>query len=524
MSWTIHLRASHPELPSIERVIGACPALLGRDLTLNALPLAGDDRISKVHASIDVREGRVLVRDEKSTNGTFVRGQPLDPSRWVDVGAADEEIAIRLADWDIRLVARRAPASTTARGPFVAPGSPTVVDSHPFGASQLPTDFGSPSGAGFFVSFAGPVDRLSEPAQAARAALEVLRAAVVAEIGKVPARDRAALVRRLREQYVEVRDDAVLDAHLARLIPEHVQAATPVAGAAAYAALQELSRCYVDGNQAVSTAEDIVAFKERLRMGIDELVGGIVRLVGGVDHYNDRLEVDGAGAAYPREAAEFARAVLEWRDETRDGAQIVRAAVLDVMVQQIGSFQATIRGVRELLTVLDPRTIETEWRNERRRRGRWGGLLARLLGPIGVLRTYKRHHHNLASEEDGWFRVLFGKRFAEEYQAFAREARASGGAHRPPQVAAPAEPQAALAAQLPPAPQAAATEPQRGDAAAPPVRGSTVAMAPALKPSQPPSPAPEPPPTEAQATRGGTVAMAPALKPRAAPRPRGDET
>jgi type VI secretion system protein ImpI len=451
---------------------------------------------------MDVRDGRVMVRDEGSTNGTYVHGQRLEPNRWVDIGASDEAIALRVVDWDLHLQARRAPTTTTARTATFAPGGATVLDATPFGASASPTAAGSPLAGGFLVSFAGPVDRVSEPAQAARAALEALRGAVKRELTKVPVCDRAALIQRLREHYPEVRTDAVLDAELAQLVPEHVQTTTPAAGAAAFAALQDLSSWYVDGKQPVSSPDDIVAFTERLRMGIDELVGGVVRLVGGVDQYNDKMEIDGAGAPYPREAAAFARAVFEWRDEARDGGQVVRAAVLDVIVQQLGSFQATLRGVRELLTVLDPKTIEAEWRNEARRRGRWGGLVARLLGPVGVLQTYRRQHHNLASEEDGWFRVLFGKRFAAEYRAFAREARASEGA---PRLAPRPDPHPV--AQLPSAPRAAAVEPLHAAALPGPeeLRGGTAAMAPPLTPSAPAVSASEP--------RGGTVVMAPALKP-----------
>jgi hypothetical protein len=509
MSWSFHLRATHPERPSVEQVIHACPALVGRDSSLCACALPGDPHVSKIHASLDVREGRVLVRDAQSTNGTYASGHRLEPNRWMDVGSADEELTVQIADWNVRLQARRV-ATTTSRAPLSASGGKTVVDGTPFGASDAPTVMGSPD-TGFLVSFAGPVDRISEPAQAARAALDVLRRTVVAELSKVPARDRAALIHRLRELYPEVRGDAVLAAELGRVVPDHVPAPPPGAGAAAFAALQDLSRWYVDGNQAVSTPEDIALFKERLRAGIDELVGGVVRLVGGVDHYHDEMDVAVVGASYPREPAEFARAVFEWRDEARDGAQVVRAAVLDVIVQQLGSFQATLRGVRELLNVLDPKTIAAEYKSEAEKRGPWGGLVARLLGPFGILQTYRRQYHNLASEEEGWFRVLFGKRFAEEYQAFARETRASQAARQlaPPANAPPRDP--ARLPSLPPAGERRSVEaPPIAPEGPPPGRGGTVAMVPALTPSAPAAKGTASAPPEA---RGGTVAMAPALKP-----------
>lgn len=57
-----------PDL-GLEREVGRVPFTIGRqdaDLTVN------DPSVSRLHAAVVVEEGRFVLRDQKSTNGTFV--------------------------------------------------------------------------------------------------------------------------------------------------------------------------------------------------------------------------------------------------------------------------------------------------------------------------------------------------------------------------------------------------------------------------------------------------------------------
>ena len=58
--------------------------LVGSDLT-NDLVIS-DGTVSRHHASITRREGRYELADLNSTNGTFVNGQRLTGSTWIDKG------------------------------------------------------------------------------------------------------------------------------------------------------------------------------------------------------------------------------------------------------------------------------------------------------------------------------------------------------------------------------------------------------------------------------------------------------
>jgi pSer/pThr/pTyr-binding forkhead associated (FHA) protein len=69
---------------------------IGRDSTLSQIVIA-DPRISKRHVWIGVREGRVLIEDQGSRNGTFVNDpksprvteQVLDPGDTVILGESE---------------------------------------------------------------------------------------------------------------------------------------------------------------------------------------------------------------------------------------------------------------------------------------------------------------------------------------------------------------------------------------------------------------------------------------------------
>lgn len=51
-----------------------------------ALSLPGDDEISRHHAQIELRDGRLVLLDLNSTHGTFVNGVPVQYERLLEQG------------------------------------------------------------------------------------------------------------------------------------------------------------------------------------------------------------------------------------------------------------------------------------------------------------------------------------------------------------------------------------------------------------------------------------------------------
>jgi predicted component of type VI protein secretion system len=421
MSWAVHIRAAHPERgQALEQRVDSCPAILGRDRAVAACALEGDDSVSKVHASIDVRGNRLMVRDVRSMNGTFTTAGRLEPDRWVDVGPADAENELRIGGWRLHVRATRslpfAPGATPPSG-----SQRTVLEAAPFGASQRTTD-----GAEGLTSFAGVVDRLSEPVYALRVAQTALDQALARAMADVVESDRAALREMLGGHYPELKTGWAEPA--SRKPAEDLGSSTP-ADAAALAIVKELSFRYT-GRGELTTAADLASFKRRVRSGIDAFVHGLVQALAGVNAYVDEMNVSpGASTGQlPRTEPELGFAVFGARSDAGEGAEIVRRAFHEIAIHQVASFNATLSGVRELLGELSPEAIESTVSRELERDGFWRRLWGRFFSARRFLESYRRRHRDLSTEENTRFALIFGRRFADEYHSIVRETRSSSAA------------------------------------------------------------------------------------------------
>ena len=92
--------------------------LLGRDPaeSLVAAAFASYENVSRRHATVTMDDGgHATIRDENSTNGTFVNGDRVLPG-----------IAVRLADGDVVRLARRRPAEVLLPRQYPDPASFTA--------------------------------------------------------------------------------------------------------------------------------------------------------------------------------------------------------------------------------------------------------------------------------------------------------------------------------------------------------------------------------------------------------------
>lgn len=83
------------------KVLPGIEARVGRDGTLCTIALA-EARISGVHATLKLEGATLMVRDDKSHNGTFVNGNRIPPGVWTPVPAGSQlrfgpiEFAVRV--------------------------------------------------------------------------------------------------------------------------------------------------------------------------------------------------------------------------------------------------------------------------------------------------------------------------------------------------------------------------------------------------------------------------------------------
>jgi predicted component of type VI protein secretion system len=425
MSWKVYVRAIHGGGKRVEWTIDRLPLVLGRDEAQSACLLDDDPSVSKVHASVDVRDGRLLVRDVRSTNGTFSGGRLLETHRWNDVGEASDENEITIGGWQVFVRARRAAAARPAASRIAG----TVLDPTPFGASQARTSVGDASFPTLLRAFPAVADRLSELVHASRSALAALERAVAHEVNAATEEERPALLTALREHYPEVRTSAFL-AEVASSARNAADPSVPEAQAVALASLQDLSRWYVDGAATLNTESDVSTFKDRLRAGTDALVLGLVQALSGLDVYVRQMQLDSEPAHFrsARSASEFARSLFDWRNPSVDGAELVRRAFMELSVHQVALLNAVFFGLRDLLDELAPDAIERARATALAKQGFWARLTSRITAPREWLETYRQRYLDLTSEEGARFALLFGPSFAEEYRSFVQESRASARA------------------------------------------------------------------------------------------------
>ena len=164
-------------------------------------------------------------------------------------------------------------------------------------------------------------------------------------------------------------------------------------------------------NGRITSEAELLAFKEHQRRTLDELLIGFVRLVSGLDKFEQQMALrpDNGAPALERSPAELIRQLLDWRLPGEEALEHVRASFADLMMHQVALLHGVMRGVKALLTELSPATIEAASQQRRKKS-------LHLLGGPDPWSLYKERHADFSDEENERFRVMFGADFAEEYR------------------------------------------------------------------------------------------------------------
>jgi type VI secretion system protein ImpI len=454
---------------SFDRTFPRPPVLIGREPGPSRCVL-DDPRVSKLHASIDIRGGSLWVRDAGSTNGTFAAGQRLEPNRWIPIGPVQHPVELRVSTWRIQAFACEVDAAdpslrSATLGELLA-GAPRSASM--LAAAAAAPGFGGPPEGARAAGPSQPPPPAEEPPRTLYApevraphqatydmrapvaqiapvyarlitAMNELYVATTRELDAMPPAARPHVCRQIAAAYPIV----ALDPSFQALFRHYGYSgstpppASPGGGAAASAlaaraldALQDLAGWYVGRARPLATEADVTAFKEKLRAAMDELIVGYVPLLAGMMRFEHQMALrsDDAGASpLPASPTEMAARLLDWKDGTDDLVVRLRGSFADLMMHQVALLNGVMSGVKALLTELAPGTIEKAAMREQGRRS-W---LARLFSRVDAWDLYKRRHSDLADEENERFRLLFGAEFADEYRQFVKEARDAGGEARP---------------------------------------------------------------------------------------------
>jgi hypothetical protein len=467
----LSVQAAHAleQAPRFSRVFHRCPVLVGRDVEV-ANCVLHDVRVSRLHASFDIREGWICVRDSGSTNGTFVNGERIPFDRWIAAGEISRTCEIRIAEWTLKVSASQIDTTSppddsdflTAVPPEPAPEpapGPAFNGTMVSGAMRPNlVDGQSGKGKGYTAQLADfptfPVIRAWGILSAARNEL----VSIIAEaIESAPHQQRPQLVRDIMlacegiEREPGVR--AILERHGGAPLPHTLESGAALS-------LQELARWYVNDQPPITNATEVFAFARKLKAGIDELLLGLVPMFAGLDRFEQQLALRppdaGRGGDLPRSARlprvprDAARLLFNWRDPTDNAVRAVRTDLVDLTMHQVAVLNGVMRGVKQLLAELAPGTIEVALRRKLEKRGFFGRIFSSFGAAKDRWDLYRERHGDLADEENERFRVIFGPEFVTEYKQSGETVAYPGRSSPPAQLPSVTAAHAAPAAWPPP--------------------------------------------------------------------------
>lgn len=455
------LSAAAPFSKTFERL----PVIIGRDDS-SANCVLPDVSVSRIHASVDVRQGRICVRDAGGRNGTFACGRRIPPDRWVPTGTVEDGCELVIGPWlltikvfdagdssddDGFLTAMSssageggAPATVMLGGVQAAPPPAEVAGGKtqkltrsamlPGSGSQAPSVPPASAEEFFRTRAMSPSELRPAPgsgappaagdglaqsfAELGAARIQMLQA-VVRVLDATPQAARRQRVCEIVRDYPELANEppvrSVLERNLGMPLGDTLEA-----GAAF--ALQELARWYVTDLPPLQSGADAMAFVRKLKAGIDELLAGLVPLFAGLDRFEEQLALGdgpdalGASPRVPRTPRDAARFLFNWREPTNAAQSAIRTDLIDLTMHQVGVLNGVMQGVKVMLDELSPAAIDQGFQREQERRGPLGRFFASFGAASAKWSLYATRHGDLADEENERFRVIFGPAFVAEYK------------------------------------------------------------------------------------------------------------
>ncbi|MCL2778315.1 MAG: FHA domain-containing protein [Polyangiaceae bacterium] len=407
-------------VPPFEIVFRRCPVIVGRDDTVASCVL-NDVRVSRIHASIDMRNGQICVRDAGSRNGTFAGSTRVATERWTPLGPLERPCEIRIGDWILTLSAHEL---TDASAPSSIDDFFTSIDSLLAGTMIVPNVSASEPPAGHAgvhtqISSREPMTELPRSVAAMLAARQDLFEKIIACIESAAPANRANVVASIVQMYPVVEQDPMLRA----LVEQRSGVALKhTVESSSTLAMLELARWYVNGQRQPNTAEEIFIFARKLKTGIDELLLGLVPLFAGHDRFEQQMALRSdsdelpASWRFPRTPREAASRLFDWRTPSDDAVRAMRTDLVDLTMHQVAILNGVMRGVKVLLEELAPEAIEQAWHERHMQKGFWGRFFSKLRVHHDMWALYCERHSDFADEENERFRVIFGPEFAEEYK------------------------------------------------------------------------------------------------------------
>ncbi len=316
----------------------AFPIRIGRDELADcelAFPF-----VSRHHATIDWRDESLILRDEGSRNGVYVRGTKLEPGERVDLGAVGYEFEIMTLH--IRATVREnfstatvfdvTPDAENATHHYEdASINPKIVDAH-----------------AILLQVRASYDRYRE-------AWEEIQRSLAASVETLPPDRRAVIVRHLAIEFAQLAREPEFRALANRYgvdLGIDAPSAGPSAADVALRGVRELAAAYVPYAPPLASKEAVAAFIERLESALDVMFEGFVAL-----RFAHRSETQ-QPVELQISPDELAARLLDWTATGRSARDEVEDAFVEMLTHHAQLIADVGAGARKLLTELSPDAIE----------------------------------------------------------------------------------------------------------------------------------------------------------------------
>jgi predicted component of type VI protein secretion system len=403
---SIGVRVEDPKTQfGFERTFQRLPVRIGRS-PLNDLHLDFPS-VSGFHAVLEEHDGKVMLRDLGSKNGTRVKSGLLPPNQLVDLAEHRNQFAI------LPVLLTTFPVETElAKEPIgpknVLKSATTMFELSPLASSHAPTP--PPS-----IDFQRILNGLAESVAASRDANHNLMKQIEAAVTSAAPDMRSALAEQIGKRFPDVAQRPEGRALLAQFAPSLVLPAH--SPELVVEAVKEIAEQQMPSLGAPQRPEELGTYLTQVNEALRVFLECFLQLREGWRQTEAEFGVGKRG--FPKDdlsavtnMESLAKFLFNWRKRDFSAAQELERAFADMMINQVALIGGVKNGAKSVVEELSPAAIERE-ANDPKRGGTWW--------PFGryqkLWEIYCARHADMA-EEQRLFRVLFGRAFGEMFNEF----------------------------------------------------------------------------------------------------------
>lgn len=314
------------------------PVRIGRDES-NDCELAFPF-VSRLHATIELRGGALVLCDEGSRNGVYVRGARLERNECVDLGAVGFEFEIMTVR--IRATLRQVPDTAT------------VIDAVP-DAANATHHYADERINPKIVDTHAIVTQVRAAYERYRDGWEEILRTLSDSVETLPPERRAATVQHLAIEFPQLAREAEFRSLATRYRIElgDGDRVTPLPTDAdiALRGVRELAASYVPYAPPLASREAVAAFLEKVEAALDVLLQGFIALC--IAHRYETKKPDA-----PISSDELAARLLDWTTDGNVARDDVESAFVEMLKYHARLVADLGAGAQTLLAELDPAAIE----------------------------------------------------------------------------------------------------------------------------------------------------------------------